>query len=56
VYSTDLNYIPGQLVYSKNGVTSGKFPKRLLWPDVERSRNTSTPTEVPLTTPVWWSK
>jgi hypothetical protein len=56
VYSTDLSYIPGQLVYSKNGVTSGKFPKRLLWPDVERSRNTSTPAEVPLTTPVWWAK
>ena len=56
VYSTDLNYIPGQLVYSKNGVTSGKFPKRLLFPDVERSRNTSTPAVVPLTTPVWWAK
>ncbi|MBO9200942.1 MULTISPECIES: SusD/RagB family nutrient-binding outer membrane lipoprotein [Niastella] len=56
VYSTDLNYIPGQLVYSKNGVTGGKFPKRLVFPDVERSRNTSTPAEVPLTTPVWWAK
>jgi hypothetical protein len=56
VYSTDLNYIPGQLVYPKNGVTGGKFPKRLVFPDVERSRNKNTPAEVPLTTPVWWAK
>jgi hypothetical protein len=56
VYSTDASYVPGQIVYSPNGVTGGKFPKRLLYPDVERSRNKNTPPEVPLTTPVWWAK
>jgi hypothetical protein len=56
VYSTDASYIPGQIVYTPNGVTGGKFPKRLLFPDVERSRNKNTPAEVPLTTPVWWAK
>ena len=56
VYSTDLSYVPGQLVYPKNAVTGGKFPKRLVYPDVERSRNTNTPAEVPITTPVWWAK
>ncbi|MDR6944553.1 SusD/RagB family nutrient-binding outer membrane lipoprotein [Mucilaginibacter pocheonensis] len=44
----------GQWVYSKNGVTGGRFPKRLVFPDSERSRNSSTPAEVPITTPVWW--
>lgn len=57
VYSTDVNYVPGQFVYSKNGVTgAGNFPKRLVFPDVERARNKNTPTEVPITTPVWWAK
>lgn len=54
VYSLDANYIPGQWVYSKNGVTGGRLPKRLVFPDSERSRNSSTPAEVPITTPVWW--
>jgi len=56
VYSTSPSYIPGQIVYTPNGVTGGKFPKRLLFPDVERSRNKNTPPEVPITTPVWWAK
>jgi hypothetical protein len=56
VYSDDINYIPGQMVYAKWGVTGGKFPKRLVYPDVERARNTSTPAQVPITTPVWWAK
>lgn len=57
VYSTSPSYIPGQLVYSPNGVTgNGLFPKRLVYPDVERSRNKNTPPEVPITTPVWWAK
>jgi hypothetical protein len=57
VYSDALSYIPGQIVYAKNGVT-GKpnFPKRLVYPNVERSRNKNTPAEVPITTPVWWAK
>jgi hypothetical protein len=47
-------YVPGQWVYSANGVTGGLFPKRLVFPDVERQRNNNTPTEVPITTKVWW--
>ena len=54
VYSLDPNYVPGEWVYSKNGVTSGKFPKRLVYPEAERSTNSNTPPEVPITTPVWW--
>lgn len=56
VYSTDPGYIPGQLVYSRNGVTgAGKFPKRIVFPDVERSRNSNTPAEVPIYQKVWWA-
>lgn len=54
VYSLDAGYVAGQWVYSKNGVTGGKFPKRLVYPDSERSRNSNTPAELPITTPVWW--
>ena len=54
VYSLDPNYVPGQWVYSKNGITSGKYPKRLVYPEAERSTNSNTPPEVPITTPVWW--
>lgn len=56
VYSTSPAYIAGQLVYSANGVTGGLFPKRLLFPEIERSRNINTPAEKPLTEKVWWSK
>lgn len=56
VYSNVPGYIPGQLVYSPTGVTGGAFPKRLVYPNVERSRNKNTPAEVPITTPVWWAK
>lgn len=55
VYSTAPSYIPGQFVVSKNSVLpGGNFPKRLVFPDVEKLRNTNTPSEVPATTPVWW--
>lgn len=50
------NYIPGQWVYSKNGFTQGKFPKRFVFPDYEQTRNSNTPTEVPIYTKVWWAK
>ena len=56
VYSTDASYIPGQWVYSKNGVTAGLFPKRLVYPASSRDRNSNTPAEVPITTKVWWGK
>lgn len=54
VYSTSASYVPGQIVYAKNGVTGGLFPKRLIFPDVERGRNSNTPAEVPVTVKVWW--
>lgn len=47
-------YIPGQLVYPKEGVTAGLFARRLLFPDTERRRNTNTPGQVPITEEVWW--
>lgn len=57
VYSRDAAYVPGQLVYGPNGVTgAGNFPRRFLFPDVERTRNTNTPVEVPISTKVWWGK
>jgi hypothetical protein len=57
VYSTDPSYVSGQFVISKNSVLPpGKYPKRLVYPDVERTRNNNTPDEVPITTPVWWAK
>jgi hypothetical protein len=55
VYSNEAGYVPGQLVYSANGVTGGLFPQRLLFPDIERARNSNTPAEVPITTKVWWA-
>lgn len=56
VYSTDISYVPGQLVYPKNGVTGGLYPKRLIIPQDERNRNPNVPAIVPLTTNVWWDK
>jgi hypothetical protein len=55
VYSTNAAYVPGQLVYPKNGITTNSaFAKRLIWPDLERSKNANTPPEEPLTAKVWW--
>ena len=55
VYSTDPSYIPGEFVVSENSVLpAGQYPKRLVFPDAERSTNPNTPAEVPITTPVWW--
>ncbi|PYF75865.1 SusD/RagB family nutrient-binding outer membrane lipoprotein [Pedobacter nutrimenti] len=57
VYSKDPAYVPGQLVYSPNGATgAGNFPRRFVFPDVEKSRNTNTPAEAPIYTKVWWGK
>lgn len=57
VAASDAAYVPGQLTYSIEGVTPGKqFPRRLLFPDTERSRNPNTPVQVPITEPVWWDR
>jgi hypothetical protein len=40
-----------------NNVTSDKFPRRLFYPQSERSRNPSNLPEIqPLTEPVWWAQ
>lgn len=53
--NTDV-YEEGRFVYGKNGFTAGKYPKRFPFPDYEKSRNTNTPAEIPITTKVWWAK
>ena len=49
-----LSYVPGQIVYAKNGTTSGLFPRRIAYPLTERNANPNVPALVPITTPVWW--
>lgn len=57
VFSTDEDYIPGQIVYTPNGVTGeGNFPRRFVFPNNEKSTNTNTPAQVPIYTKVWWGK
>lgn len=56
VYSSDPNYVPGQLVYSKNGATvDKKFPKRIVYPQEETNTNRNTPALKTITTSIWWS-
>ncbi|MND44865.1 Susd and RagB outer membrane lipoprotein [compost metagenome] len=54
VYSDNAAYVPGQLVYPKEGITGGVFPRRLIFSDRDRQRNPNVPAMVPLTTKVWW--
>ena len=56
VYSDDPGYVAGQFVISATSVIGDAFPKRIVFPDNERSRNKNTPPQVPITTPVWWGK
>ena len=56
VYSTDPLYKPGEFVVSASSAIGDAFPKRIVFPDNERSRNKNTPAQVPITTPVWWGK
>jgi hypothetical protein len=56
VFSDNSAYIPGQIVYPAEGISSGQFPKRLMFPDIESTRNPNTPTPVSFTTKVWWDK
>jgi len=48
------SFVPNRLNYPVNGLTSGKFPKRLLYPDREVSRNENVPAQKDIFTPVWW--
>ena len=54
--TTDAGYVPGEFVYPVEGVTNGKFAKRLIFPEFERTRNSNTPAQVDITVPVWWDK
>lgn len=56
VYSDSDTYEEGRIVYGKNGITGGRLPERFPFPDYEKSRNSNTPAEVPITTKVWWAK
>jgi hypothetical protein len=55
VYQTSGAYVPGQIVYSKGGITNGLFPKRMVYPLSERNANPNTPALVPITTKIWWN-
>ena len=54
--ATSAEYPGGQLTYSIEGTTSGKFPKRLIFPKLERDSNPNVPAEKGVTEPVWWDK
>ena len=57
VYSTSSSYVPGQIVIVKNSViAAGLLPKRFVFPYDERSKNPNTPSEISISTPVWWGK
>lgn len=51
------DYELGDLMYPVGGSSGvGNFPRRLLFPETERTRNPNTPPEVPFTTKVWWDQ
>ncbi|MFC5272231.1 SusD/RagB family nutrient-binding outer membrane lipoprotein [Adhaeribacter terreus] len=55
--STAAGYIPGEFVYPVEGVTgNGKFAKRLLTPETERTRNPNSAgaASKTITDQVWW--
>ena len=47
-------YVGGKFTYSLEGVTSGVFPTRLLYPQAEQNLNTESPDQTKVTDPVWW--
>jgi len=50
------SYVPGFLMYSMEGTTAGKFPKRMLYPQDEINLNTNVPAQTSITDKVWWDK
>lgn len=48
------DYEPGRFTISVNNVTSGRFPKRLIFPESEISGNPNTPEPKPVWEKVWW--
>jgi hypothetical protein len=47
-------YVGGLLTYSLEGVTSGDFPKRMIYPQDEVNLNTNCPDQTDVTDKVWW--
>ena len=54
VPAADNNYEPGELTVSVNNVTSGKFPRRLIYPESEYANNRNTPAKEEVWVKVWW--
>jgi len=54
VSQDDPAYVPGQLSYSVEGKTGGLFPKRLVFPQDERQRNSNAPAASTITDNVWY--
>lgn len=48
------DYEPGELTISVSNVTSGKFPRRLIFPESEYSGNPNTPAKKEVYEKVWW--
>lgn len=55
VEQSDSEYVAGELAYSIEGTTGGLFPKRIVYPDIVKTRNRNTPTLEKITTPIWWA-
>ncbi len=56
VYHSDPSYVAGEIVYPKEGTTSGRFATRLFLPDTETARNPNAPDQPNLWDPMWWHK
>lgn len=52
--SDESNYEPGEFTVSVNNVTSGRFPKRLIFPESEYSSNPNTPMKKEVFEKIWW--
>lgn len=50
----DPNYVPGEFTVSVNNVTSGRLPKRLIFPESEYSGNPNTPEKKEVWENIWW--
>jgi hypothetical protein len=48
------NYVSGKFTVSVNNVTSGKFPKRLIFPESEVTSNPYVPAKKPVWENIWW--
>jgi hypothetical protein len=48
------DYVSGEFTISVNNVTSGRFPKRLIFPESEAAGNPNTPATKPVWEKLWW--